>query len=43
VSGTAGEDGAGTGELLAADFSDTARNLQDAARLLEQLTRYVRP
>ncbi|MFH8462642.1 hypothetical protein [Streptomyces sp. NPDC017991] len=36
-----GDDSAG--ELLAADFSDTARNLQDAARLLEQLTRYLRP
>ncbi|MFS8198445.1 alpha-1,2-mannosidase [Streptomyces sp. CWNU-52B] len=43
VSGKDEESGAGTGELLAADFSDTARNLQDAARLLEQLTRYLRP
>ncbi|MEU5698165.1 hypothetical protein [Streptomyces aurantiacus] len=43
VSGADKESGADTGELLAVDFSDTARNLQDAARLLEQLTRYLRP
>ncbi|MGW0571277.1 hypothetical protein [Streptomyces tauricus] len=43
VSGADEEGGADTGELLAVDFSDTARNLKDAARLLEQLTRYLRP
>ncbi|PSM44849.1 hypothetical protein C6Y14_01660 [Streptomyces dioscori] len=43
VSGVDGQGGEEPGELLAADFSDTARNLQDAARLLEQLTRYLRP
>lgn len=43
LSGADEEGGADAGELLAVDFSDTARNLQDAARLLEQLTRYLRP
>ncbi|MFJ2259170.1 alpha-1,2-mannosidase [Streptomyces sp. NPDC087844] len=43
VSGADGQGGDEPGELLAVDFSDTARNLQDAARLLEQLTRYLRP
>ncbi|MFD0305784.1 hypothetical protein [Streptomyces sp. NPDC127119] len=43
VSGADGQEGDETGELLAVDFSDTARNLQDAARLLDQLTRYLRP
>ncbi|MFD6285623.1 alpha-1,2-mannosidase [Streptomyces sp. NPDC060205] len=43
VAGADGQEDDGAGELLAVDFSDTARNLQDAARLLEQLTRYLRP
>ncbi|MFE7076773.1 hypothetical protein ACFU96_42445 [Streptomyces sp. NPDC057620] len=43
ATGADGQGGDEPGELLAADFSDTARNLQDAARLLEQLTRYLRP
>jgi hypothetical protein len=36
---TDGEDGE---ELLAGDFSDTAQSLQEAAQLLERLTRYLR-
>ncbi|MET4923045.1 alpha-1,2-mannosidase [Streptomyces sp. PSRA5] len=36
------EDGHGNGELLAGDFANTARSLQDAARLLTQLTQYLR-
>ncbi|WP_330173128.1 alpha-1,2-mannosidase [Streptomyces sp. NBC_01498] len=35
-------DGEEEGRLLAGNFSDTARSLQDAARLLTQLTRYLR-
>ncbi|MBK3631870.1 hypothetical protein JHN52_02615 [Streptomyces sp. MBT97] len=41
VPGSGGEAGTDGGELLAGDFSETARSLQDAARLLEQMTRYL--
>ncbi|MFD5624844.1 discoidin domain-containing protein [Streptomyces sp. NPDC127072] len=37
------EDGTDAEELLAGDFSDTARSLQDAAHLLDRLTQYLRP
>ncbi|WP_413755371.1 alpha-1,2-mannosidase [Streptomyces sp. MMBL 11-3] len=42
VSGPGQEDGTDAEELLAGDFSDTARSLQDAAHLLDRLTRYLR-
>jgi hypothetical protein len=42
VSGPGQEDGEDAEELLAGDFSDTARSLQDAAHLLDRLTRYLR-
>lgn len=43
VPGSGEEDGADAEQLLAGDFSDTARSLQDAARLLDRLTQYLRP
>ncbi|MFI6341223.1 discoidin domain-containing protein [Streptomyces sp. NPDC050535] len=43
VAGSVEEDGTGAEQLLAGDFSATARSLQDAAHLLDRLTQYLRP
>ncbi|MFF3485638.1 discoidin domain-containing protein [Streptomyces sp. NPDC002701] len=43
VAGPADEDDSDGEQLLAGDFSATARSLEDAAHLLDRLTRYLRP